>query len=137
MKLSKNSYFMWRAYTPFICAHNSVVDTLRVEPDQESVTLPEIDPPLEVHVAEPETASASSGGLVTSVKLQGDLERIRRDANKALTEIRGCIPELKHKKYPKALFPELEEEILTEKASTILAQREEIESALNLHREQR
>ena len=83
VRLTKQAYFTWLGYLPVECQHEGVLETIRVDPDQTNQNkLSEIIMPLKVVCINPETASISSGGIVTSLKLQADLNRVEREADR-------------------------------------------------------
>ena len=138
VQMSKKAYYMWHAYCPFLCYHQEVIDTIRLQVDTVAATMyPEVPLPPKVTVVEPDNASKSSGGQPTSKKLQKDLARVQRDGPKAITLLRTSASKARFNPTAAAKYPETSEEIIAEKITTIEEQQEELETALEAQIEAR
>ena len=109
VQISRKAYYMWHAYCPFECFHKDVVDTIRMQPDEIAAKLyPPVPLPSQVKVVDPETASKSSGGILSSQKLKKDLARVQRDGPKALEDLRKAHAKARGNPEAAANFPELD-----------------------------
>ena len=131
--MSKQAYFLWHAYCPFLCNCKNIVESIRVQPDEEiAKALPELVMPPQVKVVNPQKASISSGGVVTSTKLTRDKKKVALAAEKAIMELRGAIQHFRNHPIEPGIFLELEENYMVEKMTEIETHKEELEAALDI-----
>ena len=133
ISINNKSYLLHFASLPFKCEHGSTITNLHVQEESER-TLPLISLPSRIQKVEPDCLSISSGGIMTTDKLDKDKHRIQQAFDAADEAFTTLTVTVRSSNVDLSTYPQYEADHVNCLIAALEAHKEECCTFLDAHR---